>query len=354
MKKLLPILFLLIFQNGFSQVYNKMLGNTNTWNYAQNAFGVFAPPHSENAVMVMSANSVYLQGENELFADFDSLINGQEYKALTNDLFGSFVYGFIREDSALKQVFFLPENDSVEVLLYNFSLAPGDSTFITFPNSTCGFTTGWYKLDSIVNKPIFAGNRRHFYLSNSLNTPNSGSNKMEPLIWIESAGNPIHLLYPFLSECGNYGPLTPDCDIYEFTFMLCKYTDSARIYFNSCAFNSAFNGSSACCIVVADSCHLYSAGGIHEHDLFSKISLYPMPVIDELSIKFEADNSGELQLNICEITGRIVPWVCQSIGYNVGSNEISLSAKNLNRGFYFLIMENEKKKIVMKKFIITR
>src|ERR1035438_10491138 len=74
-----------------------------------------------------------------LFYSGDTMVKGQKYSKLTiayvqsvisGSCPGSMTAGYqggIRQDSAIKRVFFLPPSDSIEQLLYDFNMITGDT-----------------------------------------------------------------------------------------------------------------------------------------------------------------------------------------------------------------------------------
>jgi len=87
----------------------------------------------------------------------DTLINDMQYVKITrNDydiacsrtILGSYYAGAYRNDIAAKKVYFIPPEENEEVLLYDFSLEPGDTVPLTYNNQLYPELMVWY-IDSV-------------------------------------------------------------------------------------------------------------------------------------------------------------------------------------------------------------
>lgn len=121
------------------------------------------------------------------FTDGDTIVDGLNYKILDGYHYISRTF-LLREDLELKKVYLnlVQSSGNREFLLYDFSMAVGDSIDIKNPISPFPENAGYYKVDSIVNKPLVDGNLyKHLYLSpTSSNTISS-----TPATWIEGIGS---------------------------------------------------------------------------------------------------------------------------------------------------------------------
>ena len=167
MKKLLLIV---LFANCFSifgQDYKPLLDNYNEWN------------------LTYCYNNMCTQ--DYYYTNGDTIVDGMNYKVL--DGYHYISRGFLlREDVAQKKVYIktiLP-NITTDHLLYDFSLEVGDSIDIKNPYTPFPTDAGYYKLDSIIPRPLVDGNNyKHFYLSPTI-TNNTGTNNA---IWVEGVGS---------------------------------------------------------------------------------------------------------------------------------------------------------------------
>jgi len=73
---------------------------------------------------------------------------------------------------------------------------------------------------------------------------------------------------------------------------------------------------------------------ITDNKLDTMISLYPNPVIDELNIELNTENSDNITLEIYNYSGQIV--YSENNNLNSGSNSIRLDASHFSAGMYFV------------------
>ncbi len=168
MKKLLLLLLLFTFSKiSYSQDYKPLLDNYNEW-------------------------QLTLCFEDDCSTDYyytngDTIVDGMNYKILDNYHFIS--RGFLlRENVDQKKVYLkaiLPNGIS-DYLLYDFSIVVGDSIDIKNPITPFPEDAGYYKVDSIIPRPLVDGNNYdHFYLSPTISNTISKNNA----IWVEGVGS---------------------------------------------------------------------------------------------------------------------------------------------------------------------
>ena len=150
------------------QEYHPMLGDNTTW------YTLWCGHHGD-----CFTTSIICKG--------DTVLRGQHYKFVYG-YFDSRMYdvslpGFIREDTRGQKIYWVRNfnssfqmssdaaansmavPDSNEVVLYDFSLAKGDSVYL-YPIENCPFThySGWYYVDSIGVTNILVGKRKDIHL----------------------------------------------------------------------------------------------------------------------------------------------------------------------------------------------
>lgn len=119
------------------------------------------------------------------YTDGDTLVGGKNYKILDGYHFISRTF-LLREELDSRKVYLNLVQQNREYLLYDFSLNIGDSINIKNPISPFPMDAGYFKIDSIFNRPLFDGNDyKHFYLSPTPSNTISSS----PAIWIEGVGS---------------------------------------------------------------------------------------------------------------------------------------------------------------------
>ena len=71
------------------------------------------------------------------------------------------------------------------------------------------------------------------------------------------------------------------------------------------------------------------------------ISIYPNPIVNNATIKFDLDNSADVSYQIYDLSGRVVSSV--SLGkYPQGSHNVNFSVNNLNAGTYIIKVQTGK------------
>jgi hypothetical protein len=167
MKKSLLLLILIISSQVYAQDYKPLLDNYNEWNLKYCFTGC-------------STDVYYTNG--------DTIVDGMNFKIL--DGYHYISRGFLlREDVTEKKVFlkiYFPSGDIGDYLLYDFSLAVGDSIDMKNPITPFIENAGYYRVDSIIPRPLVDGNEyRHFYLSPGLSNTIAENNA----IWVEGGGS---------------------------------------------------------------------------------------------------------------------------------------------------------------------
>lgn len=77
------------------------------------------------------------------------------------------------------------------------------------------------------------------------------------------------------------------------------------------------------------------------------LTLYPNPVVDQLQISYELAKSGDVQLRIVDLQGKVLSFQILS-GQN-GTNHATISVGQLPVGLYIFLMQSETK-LEIRKF----
>ncbi len=154
MKKIIFLTLISIWSiNAFSQDYHPLFSGNKNWNILAKHCNL--EPGSPS--IFHTEELYFIEGEN------DTIINSETYYAILAN-----GYGYVREDTIEKKVWFL--NPSTEVLLYDFSLSIGDTTELL------GLV-----VDTITEEVINQTTRKKYWLSNGE-------------IWIEGIGSTSGIL----------------------------------------------------------------------------------------------------------------------------------------------------------------
>jgi hypothetical protein len=166
----IPFLFLMTVCT-FANAQNSIVNSNNSWAVLHYGFGEIMIP------CCVSTDYVYFDG--------DSLFNNNTYKKVlvcTDELHSQPVFtGLIREDN--QKVYYIPENSTNEFLLYDFSLAQGN---------TVELTTSYYYVEDTFT---FYVNQVDFVEINGINLKRMQLTDVPPYnnyvydTWIESIGS---------------------------------------------------------------------------------------------------------------------------------------------------------------------
>ena len=349
MKKIyfLFLLFLLLNQKIFSQHYYPLLDSAiNHWRFTENYLPVrVAQP---TAIFNCDYNSY---PPKELSTIGDTILNAKHYKILIATAFSSdCIFGYLREDTAARKVYFQDVLNAPEILVYDFSMQVGDSMYIHFYNQSSGyFTDGNYTLDSIKNVTMSAGTRRAFYLNHKINL-----NPSDPhtLIWYESVGNPFFTVYPYSLNWYSSGWFSV-CEEFPhdfFQFLTC-YDHASKVYYDTCGYWVAHNNN---CVYFADSCD-YGNTCTYVKELSDDVtfSIFPNPAASKLTVDYSLLKSDEFELLFHEAsTYRVIKKLTLGI-LSKGKNAIDTDVSNLPKGFYILEFRS-KKESKFEKLVVMR
>jgi len=168
MKNLTLLFFTLVLSTQlFSQSYRPLLDTYNEWNVRFCYEGL------------CDTDLYYTNG--------DTIVDGMSFKVL--DGYHYISRGFLlREDVNSKKVYLkaiLP-NGTYDYLLYDFGLQVGDSIDMKNPITPFPEDAGYFKVDSIIPRPLVDGNLYdHFYFSPTASNNVSTNNA----IWVEGIGS---------------------------------------------------------------------------------------------------------------------------------------------------------------------
>jgi hypothetical protein len=301
MKKLYT--FIIIFICSFSckaQVYYPMLDSvSNVWYYVANVFPVLSPQSSSGNCNYGSA-SFGVAGT--LITTGDTIINSTSYKILEQHDPGGgndCRFGYLREDTTAKKIYFVDNIFSPEEILYDFSMQIGNSINLNFFQSFGIYSNGSYTLDSIGLVSIPAGLRNIFFLNNHA-MPFSPT-----MTWIESVGHTGHLVYSRSanSSGGFFGIFCNDYIDRNFYQMLtCFEHASSKIYFDSCAQANALNNP---CVQYQDSCNYWNiCGSVEELGSVKSFTVSPNPAKEEITLTIQTDKKTKADFIVRDIAGK--------------------------------------------------
>lgn len=249
------------------------------------------------------------------FTDGDTLVDGNTYKILDGYHFISRTF-LLRENIATKKVYLnlVQASGNEEFLLYDFSLAVGDSIAVKNPISPFPTDGGYFKLDSIVNRELVDGNEyKHFYLSP---TP-TNTISTNPAVWVEGVGS-----LSLINAPGGFP------DINGAGLLTCSFKDGELFYSNS-----------------HDGCESIILSNIDHRDPLEQLNLKTL-IVNGQSELHHAENVASIDL--FDLNGRKLGEIT-----NNGQEHINLDFSRFTAGIYLVVANStaqEKKvfKVIVK------
>lgn len=330
-----------------AQSYIPLLDSVNIWQYNSNLTPVQPPSknpttQSANPCSYFNWFNIYMTQNTTT----DTIIDSLTYKIVKqiddiNPVYCDF--GYVREDTSTRHVWFKDNLGNPEYLLYDFSLQTGDTISLFF-NTNGVYSPGVYTVDSILPFQIRTGMSRMFYLKNH-------SSPFSPtLYWVEGVGCLMNVFYPYCVNANVGAPLFP-CNYYpteSFEYMTC-FDHQTKIYFDSCKYNSALTNF---CFMLTDSCNYYNiCGKIEENTLAIEMDIFPTPATDDVIFRINAPNNMNLNIIITDAFGRVVKVADRTSVIGNVSTVIEQDITELSPGYYYVILSSEGK-TYSKAFVI--
>ena len=190
------ILLLLVSIQLNGQQYKPLLDSVNVWCFTGNV----PPADIPDTFYTGSCDYQNLdQFAHSIYSSHDTIIDSINYKVLESvNIQSNFCrYGYIREDTSARKVYFRDNILNPEVLLYDFSMQVGDVIYLDFPTSggIPYYPSDFYTVDSIVNTVLAGGSTNAYYLS--------CGTCWHMLEWVEGVGNRGSLAYTFTQNNTN-------------------------------------------------------------------------------------------------------------------------------------------------------
>lgn len=261
------------------------------------------------------SNAVWSVYNEKYFIGGDSTFNAEVYKKYyySNDSIvksGNF-FALFREDTLVKKVFAISAGDSIEHLLYDFSLKINDTATVfplSFPPYSGPILIKVEMLDSILVSDKYC--KRLKILGAHQNTG------MEEY-WIEGIGSTMGLF-----NSGITGVII--LDIYYPT-LLCFEKDGVNLYSNP----------------NFTDCYENFPVGIEENDLTPWTTIYPNPTNSILLIESDQEI---ISYQFVSANGKVI------MTGNAGKKSFTLNISGLSKGIYILSLKTVKS-VVVKKII---
>lgn len=299
-RKLFFILCVWCCKISFGQFYNPTIGDSNMWNIIE----TFEATNTRTNV-----------------ANRDTIINGLNYRKFEEVFYGvNTVYdciAYIREDTLDQKIFIRTGDflqDTIEYVLYDFSLNEGDSIQLYGITYWEVDSMGYYQVDSISEIELNGQIHKKFFLSGD---PYVYPDRPENPIWIEGVGSLGDFMHPGIS-------------VDEFTrgVLSCFFKNGIKV-FQSPDY---------------DSCMVFF-GDIEKHGNHGQIKVYPNPFKNSICILSEIPQ--DLRINIVNSLGQVV---YSNRFFSISENEVNLSS--FSDGVFIIQVYNDE--FVLNQIIIKQ
>lgn len=336
MKKIVFLFLLAVASlNIQAQNYRPLLDSVNSWCFVSNYFIVNAPDTSFYGPCYYPYGG--MNSGSKLYTTADTLINGVIFKLLeSTDYYFNDVcrYGYIREDTAARKVYFMNNMFSPEILIYDFSMQINDTINMPFYFSPGYYESGTYRLDSVHPFITATGFTTKAYYLNCVNC--SFSN--HTVEWIEGIGTRGGLVLPYNDNSqggGQFGWCGPggfNTFPYDFSLILINFEHKNRLFYDSCVLASVINNP---CYEYHDTCSYWNiCGSVNEFDAGSFIKIQPNPSLDKINITTKQDINKPVNFIIKDMTGKPV-YKSGTIMFTV-DKPFSINISILRDGIYIL------------------
>lgn len=319
-----------------AQQYHPLLDSVqNRWTYATQFVGIDQP---ESIPDTLCGPLLYSSDNPHEFTGSDSLLGNHIYKKLYRNVNMSFnqtcLLGFIREDTALQQVWFWAASDTAEHLLYDFSLNTGDTFYIQHIADQS--RTGNYIVTATGIANFAPGQLKTIDLScvdcQSANVTD---------FWVEGIGSLTELIYPrmYIMNIPVFYGQCPGYQHQYFQFLAC-FEQQQRVYWDTCAYQVTLNSPSSFTFFI-DSCNFYfnMPGSVSENNPAEQLNLVPNPADQNSILYTQVTQTSTFIFSISDYTGRII--LQNQLLLNAGQERIEFSTANLPEGLYLVTLASE-------------
>ncbi len=313
--------------------YYPMLADSNTWAVYSDMIPVRINPNNNTPTQAWMPGYV--------ITILDTVVDSLTYKKCyaRNHEFVPTQWSLLREDTAARKVYILSAGDSLERIIYDYSLNAGDSINLDFMYQNAGtLANGWWRVDSVNTVMIDVGPRRALYLSNPLNPLHFGQPRF--MQWIESVGcniSPVYLdedTYESVGLIEMYFPPGYDFNFHYYS-VTCAWHDSLRIYNSDCWEYVRMNFPGGFMYPMGDSCIFQLAGSVNDmQSALSSAQLFPNPSNGKTVLHFEMNSAEEFSIAITNILGETVQLVAGNTWYTKGEHNIEFDVASLPPGIY--------------------
>jgi hypothetical protein len=300
-----------------------------------------APPSIQPPVVTTACTyGMWYNYSKMQFTANDTVIDSLTYKIVREETdlnFNTCDFGYVREDTTARKVWFRDNAGNPEFVLYDFSLIPGDTFSVNFNVSGGLYASGNYTLDSIVAFQIQNRSTRLFCLRDH------STNFSPTLYWAEGVGCLMNAFYTHSMNAPVGMPIFWQCNYYpqnSYEFMTC-FDHDTKVYYDSCKYASALSDQ---CFMVTDSCNYHNiCGNISENTLAINLTLFPAPATDFLDLNITSAENQILHIEIADIYGHQVKTALTLRTTSNVPAQTTIDISGLGAGTYLLTLKSESK-----------
>lgn len=306
--------------------------NLTSTDESEDAFGISATTNSDGTIIAVgSPLSSNLDGD--LYVGKIQVFNwdGSEWNQMGDDIFGLYAYDrfglklamnssgetFVTGSSRINEDFNQDDGGPVAVFEWDGSNWARKGNYILNEGSNNEEDLGSSVTISSDGNTIVAGARR-----NGEAGENSGAAK--PYLWNGSIWEPIGVITgeDAADNCGTSVEISSDG-----TIIVIGSPNNSEAYYRAGQVRVF---------------HIWSVG--IEENLNNFFSFYPNPTRDILNVSFALSNSEQTQVNVLDISGKVIHQV--NLGKVNGQTNISVSLNQISAGTYFIeLLSSEGKQV---------
>jgi len=269
------------------------------------------------------------------YTTHDTLIDSLTYLIVQEETDQNTTYcefGYLREDTVAKKVFFKDNLGNPEIVLYNFAMHIGDTMSINFMAGIGLYASGVFQLDSISTIQTQHGNTRLFCLNN--HSQSFGST----LYWAEGVGCMVNMFYPY--GMNEYSSITTFWNCREYPAFsyehLSCFDHATKVFYDSCKYTNAVNDF---CFMTTDTCNYWNiCGSVANHSVDFSFELYPVPATECVTLQLHSDKNASFNCMVSDMSGKVVYSTSQ---VNFEANRAIIDISQLAKGTYLITLSND-------------
>ena len=317
-----------------AQSYTPLLDSVNIWHYTATPIVVRLQDPNTIASAPCTYPSFFYASKMQ-YTTHDTIIDSLDYLIVQEETDQNPAYcefGYLREDTAAKKVFFKDNLGNPEIVLYNFAMQIGDTMTINFLPGIGLYTSGVFQLDSISSIQTQHGNARLFCLNN--HSQSFGST----LYWAEGVGCLVNMFYPYgMNQYSSVNTFWNCREYPAFSYEhLSCFDHTTKVFYDSCKYTNALNDF---CFMTTDTCNYWNiCGKVADHSVDFSFELYPVPATECVTLQLHSDKNTSFTCTISDMSGKLV---YSSSQVNFEGNRAIIDISQMAKGTYLITLSND-------------